>query len=162
VEREDLMPSDSGRYVPGDFYRVCDRTGFKVRSSLMRKEWTGRIVRSDSYEPRQPQDFVRGVADVQSVPDPRPYPTDVFLGPLGTVLTASVALGATTLPVQSSIRMLTGDTVTVMMDNGEQHRTTILSVPDTVTIVLSRGLSRSAAAGNEVIDITAYSPPNLG
>jgi hypothetical protein len=156
------MPSDSGRYVPGDFYRICDRTGFKVRSSLTRKEWTGRIVRSDSYEPRQPQDFVRGIADVQSVPDPRPYPLDTFIGPLGTVLTVSAAQGATNLSVFSSIRMLSGDTVTVMMDNGEQHRTTLNSVPDTQTIVLTAGLRYRASAGAEVIDITAYSPPNLG
>ena len=33
----------------------------------------------ECYEPRQPQDFVRGVKDEQAVPEPRPDPPDYFL-----------------------------------------------------------------------------------
>lgn len=66
-------------YRPGDFLRVCERTGFVVYASRTKKEWTGRIVRDRSFEMRQPQDFVRGVIDDQRVPDPRPRPADTFV-----------------------------------------------------------------------------------
>lgn len=66
-------------YIPGSFYRICERSGFKVRSFDTRKEWTGLIVRSQSWEPRQPQDFVKGVRDDQAVPDPRPRQVDQFI-----------------------------------------------------------------------------------
>lgn len=62
----------------GDFNRHCDRCGFKYKASETRKEWNGLIVCPKCYEPRQPQDFVRGRRDRQSVPDPRPDPDPVF------------------------------------------------------------------------------------
>lgn len=61
---------------------ICDRCGFKKRNYELRKEWTGLLVCRDTcWEPRHPQDFVRGVADRQAIPDPRPEPDDVFLDP---------------------------------------------------------------------------------
>lgn len=66
-------------YTPGDYYIICDECGFKVRASESRKRWDGRRVCHADWEPRHPQDFVRGKADRQRVPDPRPEPTDVFL-----------------------------------------------------------------------------------
>jgi hypothetical protein len=71
--------ADDKHYVPGDFYRICDRTGFKVRASKTRKQWDNLIVRLESFEPRQPQDFVRGVPDNQTVPEPRPHQKDIFI-----------------------------------------------------------------------------------
>lgn len=59
-------------YKPGSFYRIDDRTGFAVRAERTQKEWQGLIVDKRVWEARQPQDFVRGVADNQTVPDPRP------------------------------------------------------------------------------------------
>lgn len=66
-------------YVPGDFWRQCDRCGFKTRSSQTKKEWTGLIVCGPCWEPRHPQDFVRGRPDRQAVQDPRPEQPDTFL-----------------------------------------------------------------------------------
>jgi hypothetical protein len=66
-------------YKPGDYYRICDRTGFKVRNSKSKKEWNNQIVRTKSWEPRHPQDFVRGIADYQGVPEPRHRGKDVFV-----------------------------------------------------------------------------------
>jgi hypothetical protein len=74
--------ADDRHYVPGDFYRICDRTGFKVRAGKTRKEWTGIIVRSDVWEARHPQDFVRGTRDDQRVPDARPRPANKTTRPL--------------------------------------------------------------------------------
>lgn len=72
--------SGSG-YIPGDFWRICDECGFKVRQSETRKRWDGLIVCEKDWEPRHPQDFVRGRNDRQAVPNPRPEPPDVFLNP---------------------------------------------------------------------------------
>lgn len=59
-------------YKPGSFYRICDRTGFATRAERTRTEWNGLIVSDRVWEARQPQDFVKGVADNQTVPYPRP------------------------------------------------------------------------------------------
>lgn len=74
------------RYVEGDPSAICDRCGFKYRHSQLRKEWTGLMVcyggdTCGCWEPRHPQDFVKGVQDKQSFPNPRPPPADVFVEP---------------------------------------------------------------------------------
>lgn len=66
-------------YVHGDFYRVDDRTGFPERARNTRKEWTGLIMHKDRWEYRHPQDFVKGVFDDQTVPEPRPLTEDPFV-----------------------------------------------------------------------------------
>lgn len=66
-------------YIAGDFWRICDECGFKVRSSQTRKRWDGMIVCSKDWEPRHPQENVRGRVDKQLVKDPRPEQPDVFL-----------------------------------------------------------------------------------
>ena len=68
-------------YKPGDHSVICDRTGMKVKASQTRKEWTGLIVRKESWEPRHPQEFIRGRPDRQAVQDPRPEGTDLFVTP---------------------------------------------------------------------------------
>lgn len=58
---------------------ICDRTGF--RQSLkqgLKREWTGAMVRAQSWEPRHPQDYVRVVPDKQRG-SPRPEAEDYFL-----------------------------------------------------------------------------------
>lgn len=72
-------------YKPGSFYRICDRTGFKVRAEDTREEWNGAIVSKSVYEARHPQDMVRGKPDNQMVHNPRPRQPDVWVA-LPTVL----------------------------------------------------------------------------
>lgn len=67
------------RYKSGDHYIICDYSGFKVRRSEARKTWDGNLVRSDLWEPRQPQDLVRGTRDKISVQDARGESVDVFV-----------------------------------------------------------------------------------
>lgn len=69
----------SNLYEPGNFYRICDECGFKVRASETRKRWDGKIVCTKDWEVRHPQDFVRGRIDRQRVPQPRPEAPDAFL-----------------------------------------------------------------------------------
>lgn len=66
-------------YRPGDHYVICDECGFKVRASETRKRWDGVRVCTKDWEPRHPQDFVRGRSDRQRVADPRPETADYFL-----------------------------------------------------------------------------------
>lgn len=68
-------------YKPGSFYRICDRTGMATRAERTSREWQGYFVKKEVWEVRQPQDFVRGVNDIQTVPFPRPRQTNVFVGP---------------------------------------------------------------------------------
>ena len=70
-------------FRPGDFWRICDRTGRKVLASDTVKEWTGAIVQRKSYDARHPQDFVRARPERPGVTDARPRPTDVFQLPSG-------------------------------------------------------------------------------
>lgn len=60
------------KYRSGSFYRICDRTGFKVRAEDTRQEWNGQIVDKRVFERRHPQDFVKGRRDDVAVPNPRP------------------------------------------------------------------------------------------
>lgn len=155
--------ADDRHYVPGDFFRVCDRTGFKVRAGSTNKEWTGRIVRNESWEERQPQDFVRGVTDDQTVPEARPRQIDVFIGPLATTLTANAAAGATVLAVASSARMFMNDKIEIIMSgNGDTFLTTIASVNSAVSITINDKLPHPASSGAVITDITAVTLPFIG
>lgn len=59
---------------------ICDRCGFEFWFDQLRKEWTGLMVCSSCWDPRHPQEFVRGVRDNQGVrPNMRPEPADVFV-----------------------------------------------------------------------------------
>lgn len=78
--------SDSG-YIPGDFWRVCDRCGFYYRSSQTSRTWDGLYVCHADFETRHPQDFVRGRKDNQNVPNSRPESSPVFIGPLDPIET---------------------------------------------------------------------------
>jgi hypothetical protein len=72
---------------PGDYNVICDRTGFKMKRSQCLKEWTGLIVRRESFEERHPQDFLRSFEDHQAVPDPRSEATNAFIETRGERIT---------------------------------------------------------------------------
>lgn len=78
-------------FISGQWNAICDRCGCKYKSGKMRKEWTGKMVcrgadTNDCWEPRHPQDLVRGRADNQSTPWNRSEPEDTFIvpGPINT------------------------------------------------------------------------------
>lgn len=72
-----------------NYYLICDRTGFRqsVKKGL-KKEWTGSLIRTESWEPRHPQDFVRAIPEKQRG-SPRPEPADYFVS-TNEVTTASL------------------------------------------------------------------------
>lgn len=66
----------------GDWNASCFQCGRKRKASTMKKHWQGYYVCPEHWEPRHPQDFVRGVKENPSVPWSQPaqiqfvYPTN--------------------------------------------------------------------------------------
>lgn len=149
-------------YRPGDFYRICDRCGFKMRASQTFKTWEGLYVCAEDYETRHPQDFVRGRKDNQNVPEPRPEAADTIIGPLQTLISIAAVAGATTLNVDSSVRFLATDRIGVILNNGMTERRIVATVPTSTSITITAGLSGSAAVGNIVINYSAVSQADIG
>lgn len=52
----------------GDWNVVCSMCGRKMKASMMVKNWQGFWRCPEHNEVRQPQDFVRGIADKQNPP----------------------------------------------------------------------------------------------
>jgi hypothetical protein len=73
------MGAKPGTYKAGDNYVICDYSGFKIRASDARITWDGLLVHKKFWEPRQPQDFVRGVRDDSRPSKVRSEGEDVFL-----------------------------------------------------------------------------------
>lgn len=71
--------TETNLYRPGDPYVICDECGFKIRMSESRKRWDGMRVCGKDWEPRHPQDGVKGKQDRQAVADARPEAPDRFL-----------------------------------------------------------------------------------
>ena len=67
------------RYDKGDWIADCDVCGRKYKASQLQKRWDGLMCCTQDWEIRQPQDFVRGVADTQVAPWTRPEPADQFI-----------------------------------------------------------------------------------
>lgn len=57
---------------------ICQRTGFQVKAGELVREWDGSLVRPESYERRNEQDFIRPKAESLTGPI-RPEPDDVFI-----------------------------------------------------------------------------------
>ena len=69
-----------GEYKAGDYYVICDFSGFKILRSQARRMWNGLLVKKEFWEPRHPQDFPSFKVDRQTVRgDKRPEPDDVFI-----------------------------------------------------------------------------------
>lgn len=168
-------------YKPGSFYRICDRTGFAVRAESTQKQWNNIIVRNRSFEERQPQDFVRGRRDDQTVPEPRPRQVNSFLGVQTTVVNSIIIFPApgwsvmTVTPsgfssgfssgfdiglgmqVQSVVGFNVGDSISIQLDNGSTFFTTAASInPLANTILPGQPLPFPATGGNVVTDMTSF------
>lgn len=63
----------------GDWNAVCFECGRKRKASMLVRHWQGYYVCPEHWEPRHPQDFVKNVADKQSVPWAQPMPQDLFV-----------------------------------------------------------------------------------
>ena len=59
--------SHIGYYKDGDNNATCDRCGKPFKASRLKKTWDGLYVCERDWEPRHPQDYVRGTRDDQHV-----------------------------------------------------------------------------------------------
>lgn len=149
-------------YRPGSWYMVDDRSGFPERAEKMKREWDNLMVDERRWEPRQPQDYVRGVRDDQTVPVARPISTPSFVGPSQTTLAQAAAPRATVIYVESLSGFVRGHLVRVMLDDESLHAAIAVDLdPASGTITLSAGLRGPASAGGVVYDM-GYAPPTGG
>lgn len=123
--------ADDRHYVGGDYYQLDDLSGFKIRASRSRKipggQTGGAIVAPERWEPQQPQDFVRGVVDDQTVPQPRPRQANQFVI-TATWVTAPSARLSFSVEVDDAEGFTVGDRVQVMLDNGDSYNPVIVSI----------------------------------
>lgn len=148
-------------YRPGSFYRQDDRSGFPQRAERTRTQWNNIIVDESLWEPRQPQDLVRGVKDDQTVPYARPLPPNHFDGPIYAQITEDVGVGALFIPLASTQGLTVGDQIGVMLnaDGGVLFITGISSiVPGGIKVV--DVLPGSVASGNLIVDYLIPYTPN--
>ena len=66
-------------YKAGSFNAICSTCGFKFKSTKMKTDYYGNIVCSGCYDPRHPQEFVRGTTDEQKTPWVSPEAPDTFV-----------------------------------------------------------------------------------
>jgi len=66
-------------YAKGQWLAICDQCGRQYKSSELRMRWDNLMVCEGDWEPRQPQDFVHGVADIMAPPWTRPESSDSFI-----------------------------------------------------------------------------------
>ena len=139
-------------YRAGSFYRVSDHTGFPVRAENTLKMWNSLIVERATFEPRQPQDLVRGVKDQQNVPDARPLAPAQFIGPIYTTLADATTPGQTVITLTSTAGLTIGDAIGLMMDDGSLWTTGVLNILPDDQIQTASGAPLNAASGNSVVD----------
>jgi hypothetical protein len=63
----------------GDYNAICDQCGFKWKASKLRVQWNNLFTCPDCFEPRNPQDFVKGIADDMRVSIARPDVNPKFI-----------------------------------------------------------------------------------
>lgn len=69
-------------YIRGGAYALCDRCGFKVRHSSLRKEWSGLMTCPPCWDPRPEEHFPPTIGpEGLPVDNPRPEPADQFIDP---------------------------------------------------------------------------------
>lgn len=118
-------------YNPGDNYILDDLSGFKIRASRARKIPGGQtgnlLVAPERWEPQQPQDFVRGVPDVQLPDLVRPRQKNRFTI-LATFVTAPSAFMTYVITVDSTEGFAVGNNCQLMLDSGVNQLVAIAAI----------------------------------
>jgi len=71
----------NNRWISGEHLAICERTGRVCLASDLRKEWTGKWVHKDWWEPKHPSLIYKDSGiDKTAAPQPvRPQPVDQFV-----------------------------------------------------------------------------------
>ena len=105
-------------FKPGDNWAECQRCGFDIYGSKLKKEWTGLLVCEKCWEPRHPQDFVRARKEDTS-------PQELHTG--------NISAGEDTINLQDN----TSPTLNYGVDKAEQDWNTALTANRTITLAAS-------------------------
>lgn len=103
------------QYKHGDHNAICDYCGMKFKASDLKLTWDNYLACKKCWEPRQPQDFVRGKIDRQAVPPhlSRPDDQNAFTT---TTLNGNVAANATSIVVDSADGIAAYTTIGIELD----------------------------------------------
>lgn len=141
----------SDYYAPGDWNACCDRCCAKFKASKLRKDWQGFMLCEWCWEPRHPQDFVRGRADPAPLPWVRECSHDTFVTFCTTPLAAFTITVDEADPLTISYASTTPSTdacpVTCEYDFGDGGTSTDCS-----------GTHTYASGGTYAVAYTATSP----
>ena len=74
-----LIKGKADHFVLGDYNAVCDMCGSKFKAYQLKKTWDGSMRCPTCWEPRHPQEFVRGAQDQQTPPWTRNGGEDILL-----------------------------------------------------------------------------------
>ena len=66
-------------FKDGEYNTICYVCGRKRKSGEMKKRWDGIYTCMEDWEPRHPQDFVRGALENAIPPYVQPEGTDTFI-----------------------------------------------------------------------------------
>ena len=135
-------------FKPNSWNVLCDRCGFKRKREDVRFTWDNLLVCIDTcWEPRHPQDFVRGKLDIQRVPEARPDSQQYYAN---TTLAANASMHQTSLTVSDISNIARYDGIGIALDTGEVHWSFVSTAPSGSTVVINDGLRGAAASGNTV------------
>ncbi len=140
-------PRNAG-YRPGDPWYVCDRTGLDFRQSDMRKQWDGIWVNKWDWEPRHPQDFVKGIKDHQAVYEPRPTIDSAIDNT--TTTSAASSKGTFTVTLTSVTNIADGDAIGITRDDALVQWNAVDGTPSGSVVTLLEALLDDVASGNTV------------
>lgn len=138
-----MGPADS--LTLGDWNVQCYQCGHKMKASKAVRNWQGYYVHPEHNEPRQTQDFVRGVPDNQLPPWVQPWPKTVYtyvneaMG-FGDSVTTQFQLGSGIEPV----------TVTGVFVNGTPVSYTANSLGLCTLAIAPTYMARVTGNGSEV------------
>lgn len=160
--------ADDLHYVGGDNYLLDDLSGFKIRASRARiipGGQTGQLaVAPERWEPQQPQDFVRGVWDDETVQLARPRQQNRFVI-VGTQVAAPAAAGSTTVSVQGTDGFAVNSLCQIVLDNGNLFVFRLTAIGTNTLTFFGQALP-SAVGGsfgdpleNAIVQITPSSSP---
>lgn len=66
-------------WISGEWAAICDRCGFKFKSSELRRQWNGRMVCKDDFDLQHPQELLRTTPEKVDVPFTAPETTDTHI-----------------------------------------------------------------------------------
>ena len=137
-------------YRLGDWVFVCDQCGGKRHASTGKRDWQGLFVCPECFDIRNPQDFVKGVKDNQTVP----WARSGIVQTMGTTAVKTAASkGDLTLDIDSISDLADEDSIGIVMDDGTTDWKLINGTPAGNTVTFNNPLIYSAA-----VDNTVYKP----